>query len=443
MKDKTQKTIRLWAVNLCRMLLAAAFLFSGTVKLNDPLGTQYKIEDYGHAFGMASLIPAPIPLVMAVALAMLEFCLGVFMFFGIHRWTISRTMTLLLLIFTPLTLYLALTNPVSDCGCFGDAWILTNWQTFWKNIVLLSAAIAVAWHYKSVVRFITRRNQWLITLYTWVFALVFALVNIHGLPLIDFRPYHIGADILQKMGMNEEESAQYETYFIMEKDGVRQEFTLEDYPDSTWTFIDSRTEVVGGSQSLPEIHDLEIVPVDGPGKGEDITTDLLSDPGYKFLLIAPYLETADDGVMDRITTIYDYCLEHNYQFLCLTSSGEESIARWKDITAAEYPFCHVDAVTLKTMIRSNPGLMLLQGSSVVNKWPSTRLPQKEELVQPLEDLPLAHPQVSSFVHRVLHILLWYLVPILLWTLGDRLWVTWKMRNLHKYKVTNHLKEQEK
>ncbi len=443
MKDKTQKTIRLWAVNLCRMLLAAAFLFSGTVKLNDPLGTQYKIEDYGHAFGMASLIPAPIPLVMAVALAMLEFCLGVFMFFGIHRWTISRTMTLLLLIFTPLTLYLALTNPVSDCGCFGDAWILTNWQTFWKNIVLLSAAIAVAWHYKSVVRFITRRNQWLITLYTWIFALAFALVNIHGLPLIDFRPYHIGSDILQKMGMNEDESMQYQPYFSMEKDAVRQEFTLEDYPDSTWTFIDSRTEALGGKQAQPEIHDLEILPLDEPGKGEDITADLLSDPGYKFLLVAPYLETADDGVMDRIAAIHEYCLEYGYQFLCLTSSSEEAIAKWKDITAAEYPFCHTDAVTLKTMVRSNPGLMLLQGSRVVNKWPSTRLPREEELGQPLEELPLAHPQDRSFVRRVLRILLWYLMPILLWTLADRLWVTWKMRNLHKYKVTNHLKEQEK
>ena len=423
--------------------MAAAFLFSGTVKLNDPLGTQYKIEDYGHAFGLAALIPAPIPLVLAVALGMLEFCLGVFMFFGIHRWVISRTTTLLLLFFTPLTFYLALKNPISDCGCFGDALVLTNWQTFWKNVILLTAVLVVAWQYKTVVRFISRRSQWLITLYTWIFALTFAIINIHGLPLIDFRPYHIGADVLKKMGMDEDKSMQYQTYFIMEKDGVRREFTLEDYPDSTWTFIDSRTETLGGSQTLPEIHDLEIVPIDGPGKGEDITADLLSDPSYKFLLVSPYLEAADDGVMDRIATIYDYCREYGYQFLCLTSSGEESIAKWKDITAAEYPFCHVDAVALKTMIRSNPGLMLLQGSSVINKWPSTRLPREEELTEPLERLPLAHPQVSSFVRRVLRILLWYLMPILLWTLADRLWVTWKKRNRHKYKVTNHLKEQEK
>ncbi len=423
--------------------MAAAFLFSGTVKLNDPLGTQYKIEDYGHAFGMSFLLPPPAPLVMSVLLGMLEFCLGIFMLFGIHRWKVSHAMLFLLLCFTPLTLYLALRNPVSDCGCFGDAWILTNWQTFWKNVILFCAAMAVACHYKSVVRFITRRNQWLITLYTWIFALAFAIVNIHGLPLIDFRPYHIGADILQKMGMDEEESAQYQTYFIMEKDGVRKEFTLEDYPDSTWTFIDSRTETLGGSQVLPEIHDLEIVPIDGPDKGEDITVDFLSDPGFKFLLVAPYLETADDGVMDRITAIHDYSLEHGYQFLCLTSSSEEAIARWKDITAAEYPFCHVDAITLKTIVRSNPGLVLLQGSTIINKWPSTHLPHEEELSQPLEELPLAHPQVNSFVRRVLRIILWYLIPLLLWTLGDRLWVTWKMRNLHKYKVNNPKKEEKK
>ncbi len=438
-----KRKMMLWGVNLCRFLLAVAFLFSGFVKLNDPRGTQYKLEDYAHAFNMGALASAPLPLIMSVALGMLEFCLGVFLFFGIHRWKVSRTLLLLMLIFTPLTLYLALKNPVSDCGCFGDAWVLTNWQTFWKNIVLLTATIVICWRYKMITRFITRRNQWLITLYTWIFALAFAIVNIHWLPLIDFRPYHIGSDILEKMETGTADEAQYQTYFILEKDGVRKEFTLEDYPDSTWTFIDSRTESTGNAPALPEIHDLEIVPVEGPQQGEDVTTEVLSDPGYKFWLVAPYLEKADDGVMDRIASLHDYCLEHDYALSCLTSSSEDVINKWKDITGAEYEFCHVDAIVLKTMMRSNPGLMLLKGSTVVNKWPSTRLPREEELTAPLDELPLAHPEVNSFIRRILRILLWYLIPLLIWTLGDRLWVTWKMRYLHKFENTNHLKKEEK
>ncbi|MBQ3908581.1 MAG: DoxX family membrane protein, partial [Bacteroidaceae bacterium] len=129
--------------NVCRLLLAVTFLFSGFVKLNDPLGTQYKIEDYAHAFGLAALAPQPVPLVLSVVLAMLEFCLGVWLFFGINRRRSVALAILLMAVFTPLTLYLAIANPVQDCGCFGDALLLTNWQTFWKNVLLLCAALVL------------------------------------------------------------------------------------------------------------------------------------------------------------------------------------------------------------------------------------------------------------------------------------------------------------
>ena len=420
--------------NVCRLLLAVTFLFSGFVKLNDPLGTQYKIEDYAHAFGLAALAPQPVPLVLSVVLAMLEFCLGVWLFFGINRRRSVALALLLMAVFTPLTLYLAIANPVQDCGCFGDALLLTNWQTFWKNVLLLCAALVLLRYGRLITRFVTSRNQWLITLYSWFFAFVFALLNIHGLPLIDFRPYHIGADICEKMGIAQGADAQYETTFIMEKDGQRQEFTLENYPDSTWTFIDSRTVLVGGNDAQPEIHDFSITTIGGGQR--DITQEFLADTAFKFLLVSPYIEQADDGVMDRVATIHDYCLAHGYSFLCLTSSSEEAIARWQDMTGAEYPFCHTDAIALKTMVRSNPGLLLLKGSRVVNKWPSSAFPREEMLSAPLDRLPLSRPPHSGIVRRVVRVLLWYLIPLLLWTLTDRLWVAWKIRKLHSYQNTN-------
>ena len=174
---------------------------------------------------------------------------------------------------------------------------------------------------------------------------------------------------------------------VMEKDGQRQEFTLENYPDSTWTFIDSRTVLVGGNDAQPEIHDFSITTIDGGQR--DITQEFLADTAFKFLLVSPYIEQADEGVMDRVATIHDYCLAHGYSFLCLTSSSEEAIARWQDMTGAEYPFCHTDAIALKTMVRSNPGLLLLKGSRVVNKWPSSAFPREEMLSAPLDNGAIA------------------------------------------------------
>ena len=154
-------------------MLATLFIFSGFVKAVDPLGSFYKIQDYLAAFGIISWFPTYLPLLFAIILSSAEFCVGVFLFFGVRRKIASTLALLLMSVMTPLTLYLALANPVSDCGCFGDAWVLTNWQTFGKNIVLLIAAIAVFRERKLMFRFVTLKIEWMVSLYTLLF--VFAL----------------------------------------------------------------------------------------------------------------------------------------------------------------------------------------------------------------------------------------------------------------------------
>ncbi len=341
-------------VNLCRLLLALTFILSGIVKLIDPLGTQYKIEDYAQAFGLAAFFPAFVPLLLAVLLALVEFDLGICLFFGCNRRRASTFAVLFMAVMTPLTLYLALENPVADCGCFGDAWTLTNWQTFYKNLVLLLAAVVAMWNYRLMTRLVMETNQWLITLYSKAFGFVFVCINLYGLPVWDFRPYHIGADLLEKMSA-QVETADVETYFLMEKNGEQKEFTLADYPDSTWTFVSSRTEgLQAGDGVLPEITDFRMMRLPD---NEDITEAFLSEDTYKFLLVAPFLETADDGTMDRIAGVYDYSLRYGYPFYCLTASGDSAIYRWTEMTGADYAYCHPDDIVLKTMVRSNPGLI--------------------------------------------------------------------------------------
>ena len=431
--------MRRMAVNVSRLLLAVTFIVSGLVKVVDPHGFQYKLEDYFQAFGWVGWIPDFLPLWLAVVLAVFEFCLGVNMFFGMRRRMTSWFILLFMGVMTPLTFYLALANPVSDCGCFGDAIKLTNWETFGKNLVLFVLAVFFFRYSRLTVRFVSERNQWMLSLYSVVFALVLSGICLYRLPVFDFRPYRIGADLLREREIPEgEKEPEFVTTFLFEKDGVRKEFTIEDYPeDTTWHYVESRTKLMSEGYVSP-LQDFVIT--SWPG-GEDITDFILSDSGYTFLLVSPFLELADDSNIDRINELYDYCGEHGYSFYCLTASGDDMIMRWQELTGANYPFGMMDEVTLKTIVRSNPGLMLLKGGQVYNKWGCNNLPKEEELSMPLEESELGRMQLDSRAVTSLRVLLWFLVPLVLLVFFDRLWIGSKMyrRMKHRNRIINLLK----
>lgn len=362
------------AVWAARTVLGATFLFSGFVKAIDPLGTQYKFQDYAAALGVADYVPDWATLLSSVLLSALELSLGAFMLLAIARRLVSRAALLFMAVMTAVTVWIWIADPVKDCGCFGDAVSLTNGETLLKNIVLTSLALVAARWPLAAGRLMSRAAQWMVVQAVPVASVVLSLWCLYDLPLIDFRPYHVGADIRAGMEIPEDaEQPVIETTFIMEKDGVRKEFSLEDYPDSTWTFIDSRSVTVKEGY-VPPIHDFSII----DDTGTDITDDILSAPEYAFLLISPNLEHADDQNFGSIDQIYEYCLERRYTFVCLTASSDAAVARWRELTGAEYPFCNTDATTLKTVIRSNPGLVVLKHGVVVGKWSHNRLPEPED-----------------------------------------------------------------
>lgn len=404
--------------NVCRLILGLTFIMSGFVKAVDPLGTQYKIADYMEAWGLAAYTPDLLTLSASLLLACVEFWLGICMLFAIRRRATSALILLFMAAVTPLTLWLAITNPVSDCGCFGDAVILTNWQTFWKNVVLLAAAITVWLRPLAMLRFISNSNQWIVTNYSAVFIIAVAGYSLYDLPPFDFRPYHVGADI--RKGMEIPEGAprpQFETTFILEKDGQQREFTLDNYPDSTWTFVDSRT-IQTAKGYVPPIHDFSIVRTED---GTDITDSVLNDKGYTFLLVAPHLEQADDSRLDLINQVYEYAEERGYHFYCLTASSEQAIERWRIMTGAEYRFCNTDETTLKTIVRSNPGLVLLKDGTVTRKWSHNNLPDEYQLTDRLEKLEIGQMPEDSTTRKILVIVVWFVGPLLLLTLADRMW----------------------
>ena len=410
MKNRNLHIIQKVWTNACRFLLAVAFIFSGFVKAVDPLGFQYKIQDYLEAFGMLSWFPSFFPLLAAIVLSAIEFSVGVCLFFGIRKRTTTLLAFLLMVFMTPLTLYLSLKNPVSDCGCFGDAWVLTNWESFGKNVVLFIAAYSTFRWKKEIIRFISAKTEWLVSLYTVLFVFALSFYCLAHLPVLDFRPYKIGKNILQGMEIPDGVKPNvYETTFLMEKNGEKREFTLENYPDSTWTFVDTRT-VLKEKGYEPPIHDFSLVEL---STDEDITDKVLTDMNYTFLLVAHRIEEADDSNIDLINEIYDYSVENGYGFYCLTSSPIEEIELWRDKTGAEYPFCLVDDITLKTMIRSNPGLMLIKNGTILNKWNDTDLPDEYALTGKLDTLELGKQKKVTDSHTIGYVFLWFAIPLLL------------------------------
>ena len=290
-------------VNLCRLLIALTFILSGFVKAIDPLGTQYKIDDYLEAVGLAGMLPGWLTLTTSVALSATEFTLGILLLFAIRRRLASRLALVFMVLMTAITVWLAGWNPVSDCGCFGDAVKLTNMESLLKNIVLLACAAAISAAPRRMKRFVSESNQWIVVNYTVLFILGCSIWSLWALPVFDFRPYHVGANI--RKGMEIPKGApqpQFETTFILQKKGVKKEFTLDNYPDSTWQFVDSKTRQISEGY-VPPIHDFSI-----EHDGNDITDSIVGNKGYTFLLISPHLERADDSDFGDINQVYDYAV---------------------------------------------------------------------------------------------------------------------------------------
>ena len=434
--------LRITAVNVCRFVLAATFIFSGYVKAIDPLGTLYKLKDYAAAMSLNGLLPDWVLVGVAIALGALEFALGVFMLFAVRRHVVSRIMLAFMAAMTVLTLWIFVADPVKDCGCFGDALKLTNGETLLKNIVLIACAALVAWRPVDMARFISRSNQWIVRYYTVAYIVITSVYCLYTLPIFDFRPYHVGMNIKQGMEIPEgAEQPEFESTFLLRKNGETREFTLDNYPDSTWEYVDTRT-VQTKKGYEPPIHDFALTSCD---TGEDITEQVLTKKGYTFLLVSPRLAVADDSNFGDIDQIYEYAEENGADFYCVTASANDEIERWRDLTGAEYQFCNADETTLKTMIRSNPGLMLLKDGTIIGKWSHNALPQTDDLTAPLQQLTIGKAQNDSTTERLLIVLLTFFLPLSALTLADRLWAwsKWIRNKQSNNRIFNLFKTEKK
>lgn len=355
---------------ISRYLLAFTFIFSGFVKGVDPLGSAYKFADYFMAFGLGFLEPLALPFAFLMCAA--EIFIGLLLLFRVQHLIATWGVFLFMLIFTPLTLYLAIFNPVSDCGCFGDAIVLSNWGTFFKNIPLLAAAT-----------FLLVNRKKLRPVYAPVHSLVIAslllvvsfLPSIHGynrLPLIDFRPFSVGVNIQQAMLFPEDAPMdEYKTYLYYEKEGKVKRFNQDNYPwqDSTWKFVDSKSVIVSKGYT-PPIDDFTLTNVEG----DYLTDSILNFNGYYLLPISHRLNKINRASVSKLNELYFKAQEEGLGFALVTASPQSEIDAFIGEYGVAFPFLMADDIMLKTVIRSNPGLVLLHHGTIIEKWHHKKIP---------------------------------------------------------------------
>lgn len=361
--------------NFARLLIAPVFIFAGFVKLIDPLGFTYKFTDYFEAWQLDFLIPLAFGL--AILLSAAELMIGTLLLFKIRMKETAWALMVFMGFFTLFTFIIALTNPVTDCGCFGDALILTNWQTFLKNLIFLVPTILVFYERQRFYEGFSPAIQWGIAGTVFIASVWLSVHCYRTLPPIDFRPYKIGTDIPASMEIPEGEPVdRYESILVYEKDGVKKEFTLESpeapWSDSSWTWVETRNILVEKGY-VPPIHDFSLTSLEG----EDITSEVLYDGGYSLLVVAYDLDHTETGHLQDISAIAETASEYGVKTFGMTSSGEETIREFTASAGLSFEFYITDEITLKTMIRSNPGLMLIHEGVILGKWPGSRLPDEE------------------------------------------------------------------
>ena len=366
-----------------RILFGITFVFSGFVKAVDPVGFAYKIEDYLISFQLLQFIP--LALAFSVALILLELLVGVFILLGLYRKISTLLAVLFMAVMTPMTLYIAIANPVEDCGCFGDALVISNWSTFYKNIVLLSFALLLVFFHNRIKPFFSNKTKHFVLGFVFLFSLLFCLYNILYLPIMDFRPYKVGVNIPEQMEDDLSNGDVYENIYIYKKDGVEEEFTEDNFPweDSTYTFVDYTSKLIKEGEK-PLIDEFHIIAYSQDDSGAfitsgDITDDVLDKPIILFV-VSLSLNKSSEKAMKQIVVLADHVANQNINLIIATSSDIKVVEEWhKKWDSPNVSYAQMDELTLKTIVRSNPGLLLLNKGTIQNKWSSRNLPSVSKL----------------------------------------------------------------
>ncbi len=359
--------------NFSRLLVGLVFIFSGIVKGVDPLGTAYRIEDYFIAYGTEWAIP--LALFLSVFLSTIEFILGISLLFNAAIKKTSWILFPLMIFFTLLTMVDAIWEPVPDCGCFGDAIKLTNWETFYKNIVLIILTAIIFFgrkKFKPPSAFLYSFTVLTVSVIGFVW---FSNYNINHLPVIDFREWKVGNDMVPEGGGEAKVYLTYKNNIT----GEEQELISSDLPwqdtvwMAEWEFVDQRID----DSEVLKAHELMLE----SSEGEDQTEVFIENPDFQFLLIAYDMDKADKDAFDKAKSLFIEADTEGYSFIVVTSSLPEVVEMYREelLLDEHLEFYYADDIVLKTMVRANPGLILMKDGIVIEKWHYNDFPDYQEV----------------------------------------------------------------
>jgi len=347
------KRISVWMLRLC---VGAVFIMSGLVKMVDLWGFVFKIEEYLAVWQLVQ--PRTIVFMVAMFVSGYEFVLGTLLAMGCYKrvapWGLMLTMAVML----PLTAYLWVADPVSDCGCFGDFWKISNAATFWKNVAITVAlGVLLKWNAGLKESLFNPAIQWMVGAWISLYAIIVGLYGYNAQPMLDFRAFPVGAPLVAEA--NEEDD---NFTLLYEKDGVRKEFPLEALPDSTWIFVD-RVPLSGGDNYEEKGGDFAMFDEDG----NDVTSEVVDGEGMQLLLVVPEPRRAGVTFSYVVNEVYEYADSIGIPFAALLGTDADGVLRWKDNAMADYPCYSVDDTQLKELSRGNVSLVILNDGKVESK----------------------------------------------------------------------------
>ncbi len=372
-KKKTKKWIVVSMrilVNVFRFIIAFTLLFSAFVKANDPVGFSIKLKDYALALGM-TFVPQFLMILACFVLVAIETILGIYMFVGVkRRKRISGTTMIFFVVMTIVTVWIYKDNPVSDCGCFGDAVKLTNGQSLAKNIVLLLMSLVTTIKSKMMFRLVHKNWNWIVTIPVVVAMMAYVTYSRYMLPSVDFLPFAEGTDLRKIVALGDGLDLRYKVTIVYKRGNEILELSDEDDdPDPSWKYVETRSELL--NDNVAGTTEFFVNDSDG----DDITEDILNREGYSFLITMPDMETASDAIGGKFSDMYDYARKFGYGFYFIAGTPDEATKEsWYGNTDTEYEICESDERILWQMVRDNPGLILLEDGVVVKKWSQFNLP---------------------------------------------------------------------
>lgn len=364
---------------ISRVLVGLLFIFSGFIKANDPLGFAYKLDEYFAIFRMSFLEPYTVGI--AILICIFEIFLGICLLLGVCRLFTVWMLLLMIVFFTFLTFYSAWFNKVTDCGCFGDFLKLTPWTSFWKDIVLLVLILILFINRKLITPLFNpkaaRTTAWVLLIPT----IIFPLYSWYYLPLLDFRPYAIGKDLKKQMETPPGAPANNDTYIYKNlKTGENTEVSYDELmagkvnDETQWEWVETK------SNPVPDKYRPKIIGLVISKGGADVTEQFLSEPGYRLLIVHYNIEKSKASVQDKLNELATELQQDGKVKIWPLSGSSEQMNQWYIQTyKVPYTYYFVDNIPLKTMVRSNPGLILLKDNLVLDMWPATALPGKDDI----------------------------------------------------------------